>query len=116
MILEFKMLNVSAERIYTSFAKLCSGYLKDSLITSQGKKKKGRVGEKRKERKKVIEKVREWEYTALLTIANLRGVVSKVLGINYKLNFAKMNQSIVPLHLHNQIKGKIQQHEYSTCQ
>lgn len=45
------MLNVSAERIYTSFAKLCSGYLKDSLITSQGKKKK-RPGGREKERKK----------------------------------------------------------------
>lgn len=49
------MLNVSAERIYTSFVKLCSSYLKDSLITPQGKKREGREGKG----KKVVEKERE---------------------------------------------------------
>lgn len=51
------MLNMSAERIYTSFAKLCSSYLKDRLITSQGEKKS--AGGREKERKTVVEKERE---------------------------------------------------------
>lgn len=49
------MLNVSAERIYTSFVKFCSSYLKDSLITPQGKKREGREGKE----KKLVEKERE---------------------------------------------------------
>lgn len=63
---------VCSEDIRLPCKTLCSSYLKDSLITLQGKKAGGWGGEKKENvRKKVGEKEREREYPALLAIANL---------------------------------------------